>query len=358
MEKINLPTQNKTHIFFCPSTTALYQALEVISALDENARIKIIISDPDFYNFLEKNNIKNIGELIRIPGLDQSIAGSTFKKHAYARIKNNRLYKEFFSNIRNQNIYFFNHHYWDFGLRIIQKLSKKNQIYFYNIISWYQKAPKDEYAIFKLNWIFGVRPINIIKFGNYRCSVITDNFLLKNKIHKITPNYDINKFQKLRQRLFGNDLTHHKILILLDGGFDKHYVDKKRYINAYLHVVNYFLKIFSAKEILIKPHPNERVDIPQLSSFLNDNLTRLPAELLIHPHLKAIVGTSSTALRFSNIHYNNIPRISLINMCYTDSAEKEILSDALMHVPCKILMPKTFEEFKRLMPNHLIARNK
>lgn len=342
----------KTHIFFCPSTTAVYQTLEILSMLDENAPIKIIASDDAMYDFLEKNHFKNLGELISMPGLNQSIAGSTLKKHVYARIKNNRLFKEFFTKIQNQNIYFFNHHYWDFGLRIIQKLSKKNQIFFYNLFSLLENTPKDKYAIFKLHWIFGAHALNVVKFETDSLAVISKKFISKNRIKTITPRYEIKKFKNLCENLFGKKLLQYKAIILLDGGFDKHYIDKDKYIDAYIRALECLKKKYHPEEILVKPHPHEYIDIPKLKPFINEPYTFLPAELLIHPNLEIIIGTISTALRFSNPHLNHILRISLIYVCYKDSLEKKIFMDTLKDTSGNIHMPKTFEEFKQLISNH------
>jgi len=345
-------------MYFCSSFTSISQILEIISGIDNNKEVIIFVSEESIYSLFQKIKLDRRYEIIYCPELNYSVASNrpdiVFRYYLIYR----KIYKKYFSKIKNQNIYFFSHLYWDFGLKIIQDLSKNNKIYFYNTFPYLEKEKNERLPVFWLRLIFGLKFIRVIKRELCYCSLITRKFIIKNRINLFSPIVDEKKLNNLKKDIFHLDINKYKILILLGGQINENYVDKVNYIKGWNEIISYLLSFYKKEEILVKPHPRIPEDIPSLKPYINHKLSIFPAELLIHHRTEAIIGGTTTVLGYEKPYLRSPLRISTINFnnMYKESREKKIFQNSLNEMPVKICYPENIEQFKSIFKDYLISR--
>ncbi len=342
-------SKSKKHIFFCPSYTAINQTLEVISTLSPNEKKIIIVSESGIYSIFKKYKIDQHYDIVYYPRINISVASPLLVKFVWYRFLNNLVYKRHFSKFQNCEVYFFNHLFWDFGLKIIQKLSRENKLYFYNLFPMLSQINAQPVLTFFLNHVFGLKFAKVVMRGNFPCSAITSDFIKRNQIKRLKPVINKQKFRKLSTKLFGGYLDKHKILIILDAGQNQTYFDPKKYIKNITQIVSYLRKFYKQREILLKPHPRIPLDLPKnLEKYVDENLSALPAELLIHSKLKVIIGTASTTFAYEGFSNKNCLKISLVNYIFKDTHEAVYIKSYFQEISKDVLLPNSFEDFKQI----------
>lgn len=339
----------KKHIFFCPSYTAINQIFEVISTLSSNGKVIIVVSESSINSLFKKYRIDQYCDLIYCPDVNINVASPLLIKFVWYRILNNLVYKKYFSKFKNCEVYFFNHLFWDFGLKIIQKLSRENKVYFYNLFPMLSQINTQPVLTFFLNHVFGLKSARVVMRDNFPCSAITSDFIKRNQIKRLKPVINKQKFRKLSTKLFGGDLDKHRILIILDAGQNQAYFDPKKYIKNITQIVSYLRNFYKQRGILLKPHPRIPLDLPKsLGKYVDENLSALPAELLIHPKLKVIIGTASTAFAYGGLSNKNCLKISLVNYIFKDTREAAYIKSYFQEISRDVLLPNSFEDFKQI----------
>ena len=323
--------------------TALIQALEVISTLPKNKPLTIFFAREPLFQLAQKITFRQPVKTFLCPDLGLSVAGFNLKKIIQDRIKYHLVYQEYFNNITKQDIYFFNHVYWDFGLKIIQDLAKKNKVYFYNHFPLQEEEPGQIAPQLLLKYLFGLKHTRIIKSqGNY-CSLITNEFIAKNRIRLFTPKIN----PKLVQEMVANLLppqTTPKVLVLAGGDLSQPGIDKKNYRKNFAHLIKILLKFYKKKDILVKMHPRFDENIKALKPFINAQTQSLPAELLITPQTELLIALRSTTFSFDRPYLRKLKRIALLNIFYTDSPQRDIFLKMQKGFHLKTFYPGNFDQ--------------
>lgn len=314
-------------IVYAPSYQSLIFALENFNT----NQIEIITRNESICKFCIDIEIKC--KILKLNN-DLSINGLySYKKYLVKESK----------KIQNKNIYFFFYAFGTYDMFFVEKLKKKNNIYFKNLdpihksvryVDLIKNYGTNKYII--LNWI-----LFIIIFK------MKLNFYSSNKKNFL--GYDLKKLKKYNykqpSKIKSNEIKFKKIIKV---NYDCIYICSGREKDN-LPIMNEIPKQLNERGIsfAIKDHPN-----PSIKYVFQKNIPRInshiPAELLIYSDCKLIIGDYSVSL---NKISEQIKTISLIKLFKSNNKnwDKEILDNHLTNN--KISFPENLNELKVSLKN-------
>lgn len=337
----------RSALIFCPNHSAILPTLELVST-NPTRRILVVVSRPIIRRILQKAALPTTTRLLFLPHVNATVA--SFSPRAILNHKRiyRLIYDRHFSDFEGLDVFFFNHLFWDFGLKLIQDLSRRNRIYFWNIFKLTHLVDRVPIAEFLLHLLFGLKDIAVFHNLNQLCPAITDRFITANKIKQVIPKPDFRITSVYRQNLTPN-IKNIKVMILPSGDHAVPEVDKVNFQNRYKYLVRILLKRYRPEQILVKPHPGITEDVPSLAPFINPKLNDIPAELLLSSDLQILLSTKATTLGFQRPYLMKLSRISLLYYFYPPSPQREIFESMLKAMPTDIAFPTSHVRLSRLI---------
>lgn len=322
-------------ILFVSNFTASALALEVLSSFKKDEIVDIYVTSKELGIFFKKFNV------ICLPELKITVANSS-PRFVFSKAKIfNEIFLKHFSKYCKCDVYFFNHVYWDFGLRTIKELAKNNRIFFCNSFSLQEKEKSLILPEILLRFLFNLPYIKVIKNQGYFCPLITKNFISEFGIKEFTPKNKINKLNGLGQKK--------KVYLLAGGDIGQKGLNLKEYKKNFSKIIKILLKYYKPFEMLVTYHPRFIEDIPALTPYVDKRFVGMPAEMILNAETELLISTKSTSLGYNRPYLNKLKRISLIDLMYLDSEQKNTFKNSLLEMPTKINFPQNLKEFEQIV---------
>lgn len=322
-------------ILFVSNFTALALAQETLSGLKKREMVDIFVTSEEWGKLFTKFNV------ICLPELKITVANSS-PRFVLSKAKIfNEIFLKHFSKYRGCDVYFFNHVYWDFGLRIIKELSLNNKILFCNSFSLQEKEKSLMLPEIWLKYLFDLPYIKVIKNQGYFCPLITKKFISTFGIREFVPKVKIKKTNSIGQKK--------KVYLLAGGDIGQKGLNLKEYKKNFSKIIKILLKYYKPSEILITYHPRFIEDIQALTPYVDKKFEGIPAEMILNAETELLISTKSTSLGYNRSHLNRLKRISLIDLMYLDSEQKNTFKNSLLEMPTKIGFPQNLEEFEQIV---------
>ncbi len=341
------------HYFFCANYTSLNQVLEILSTRPiPFSSVTLVISESSLFELVKQFPIYQKVKVLFLPYLNSPVVSPSPLTVLYHRRKFEHFFQKHFSQIKHANIYFFSQIFWETGFKIIQKLSRQNQIYFYSVSPSSNQLPHRPWETLLLRTVYGLDGVKVVLRDRTSAATLSNQFFNLYHIESLTPQVNYRKYNIIKRRFFGRSITSHKVLILVDGDSDNRYIDPKKR-NLYLTKVVNFLKIKYPKEgqIIFKKHPRVIVSLSEdLEKLADPKLNVLPAELLLHPKLEFNIGIISTTLMYpqdQDSFYANIGLYPLV------ARDPDLVTKLRLISTEHIFLPKSFPDFKRFVNQRL-----
>lgn len=338
-------------ILFCSCFTAIPQVLETLASIDENETTEIIVTEKNIHDLIKISRLPSQYRVTYIPEINRSVAGVNIRDILYNRLAFNKIYSDYFSHLHGRNIYFFCHQYWDFGLKLIQKLSRSNTIYFFSRFPFSKKTTGNKIASIFLRYIFGVKYLKVTRMEKSYRALITPEFIAKNRIKNYIPSPSVKKLEFLKNLIVPPGKSF-KALVLLDGTLKASFINAKKYSQVYQQVVDILLSFYKPDEILVKPHPRIPENVPALLPFMKPEFSGLPAELLINRNTHLIIGGVTTTFAGSRPFGDKLLKISLIDFesLYNKAArETDMYRKYLEELNAGVKLPRNALELRQLI---------
>ncbi|MAT10614.1 MAG: hypothetical protein CMM02_06360 [Rhodopirellula sp.] len=333
----------KYDIIFCTSVGQIPFALHYI---DQNTKVVTVINAvtkflTKYYN-VEK---KNIIELDLNNICDYAL--KNIFKNLYIKLNKNYIFNKYFCDCAGLNILYFSHYYPGL-LYLIEKLSKRNKISFYDVrnyvFNYQKKSFVDRYKSCLVKFNYGIK-ITYITYQKTSYGKISEDYLNKNNITIIS---EIITDKTLSIKFLDNyDIKNIKVLLLPVKS--KNIFCTKGALKLWKDILHFLSKKYKAEDIIVKFHPN---DSYQLSSNIFDNLnhisSEIPAELLINHNYDYIIMAHSNSLHYifnnKNRNTNVICIMKLFE--YFNKSEKSVIFKSFKSLEAKIKFPDCLSSLK------------
>jgi len=290
----------------------------VLSLYDKNKdgfKIKIIvIGVENSFKFFKSLGLS--AEIKFIP----LIAYKNLLKFLYFSLRLRRLYKQYFLNKSDAEVYFFSNNYDYVTAYFIEKLAKSNNVYFYDIYKLDGTPIKSFTVITKVfltKILFGIT----VKFFNISGLQVYQYMYSKNEVHEIDLIINAKKMLSYQYRVKANTNSKNNLLLLESNS--KSDQKFKNYQDDLTFILNVLKKKYN---IYIKPHPRLGY-----SSFLDQYATGMiesfvPAELLCLDDFFIVIGIDSASIATAS-HDNKYSVIDLFS--FKNNSEKQNLKKYL-----------------------------
>ena len=312
----------KEIIIFCQAAGDIQQVLSIYDKYNEKTSISIFcINVKSTHIFLSSISL-NVKRLIFIP-YSRNFALNNPKLVIEERKRLVSLYKHYFINIENSNIYLFSLFYDWVTFSFIARLYNNNDIYLidnYGYLPMYIPIPTKRLSIkLKLSlFIYKVitgSNLQLIENGNDYIIALPPN---KYKVRNHPVNKDL--FYLMNKYQLNLNIAKDSILFFDIGNV----LDRKNIYRDYqlkvLELINIVKK--NNMELYIKPHPRNGI-----SSFLNgmSNIipTHIPAEYLPIQKFSLILGLNTVTIANLAKYYDNVfSIIDYFDCMYSDIKKK------------------------------------
>lgn len=348
--------RNTKHLFFCSSYTSLNQILEIISAKAiPLSRANLVVSDRSIYRLLRNYKVQQKLKLTFLPYLNQSAVSASPLTVNYHRKRTKELFDKYFSKTKGYKVYFFSQVFWDIGFKIVKELSIWNSVNYCNFSPSTESLKSCPWQKFLLQWLFGLDGISVVRRNQACCSSVTPGFIRRNSIKNFSVVVNDGRYETLKKSLFGKSVTGHKVLVLVDADSDNRIIDKDKRDVYLTKIIALFRSYYpNSGDILLKSHPRVPVHIPKpLRYLVDENLNKFPAELLIHPQLKFIVGSISVTLMYPKPKKAKYQNISVYHFI---TNRPKLLEDSKLLRQENIFFPKSFLELEKHLNRELGKR--
>ena len=241
----------KEIIIFCQAPADIQYALAIYDRNRNNTRISIFcINVEGMYKFISSLNL-NLKKLIFIPYvIDISIKKPVDIFTERNRIK--RLFKEYFFEMTEDELYFFSNRYDWVLYSILVKLYKNNKIY---LIDHYKYT-----SVKNIKENFSIKRVIIKLIYQFITGVYMNSLLSNNKLILSFPidKFDVKKLatpqniQKIRNKYQFNGLIKKRSVLIFESG-----ISDSEMIQNYEQTIYKIIQIFIKHDfnIYIKPHP-------------------------------------------------------------------------------------------------------
>jgi len=364
--KENLKCKNSVTIVI-PGLHDFYIFMQELNKHVFHNKINIIYFDFDKYRdrYLEllkdysALQVRKQNKVYIIKWVFQSIR-SAIEERTY----NRSLYKNYLSELKGSEIYFFTRFCVPYNLYVLKKLSKSNNLIYMYITRkrTFQELDRgfgeglskvkynnlrDILKLLRLKIVYGLDS-KMIRIIINNVPYIPDNFMKKNvykiisqeESNKLLENFDYNQF---------NIFNVHNYKIIY---FDQRYfyrdnlVDTKIIQKEINSIFNILSKYFTNEEIAIKYHPGDDTENNKIKiGTVLDNY--IPAEYLYNDYVKIYLSFSSGSL-------GNVEKglaVSLIDLVTykTEEIREKVKKATLKKSYSNILFPKSLDDFERIV---------
>ena len=305
----------KELILFSQAPADIQYVLSLYDKNKDSFKIKIIvIGVENSFKFFKSLGLSAEIKFITL------IAYKNLLKFLYFSLNLRRIYKQYFLNKSDAEVYFFSNNYDYVTAYFIEKLAKSNNVYFCDIYKL-DGAPIKSFTVitkvFLTKILFGIT----VKFFNISGLQVYQYMYSKNEVHEIDLIIDAKKMLSYQYRVKANTNSKNNLLLLESNS--KSDQKFKNYQDDLTFILNVLKKKYN---IYIKPHPRLGY-----SSFLDQYATGMiesfvPAELLCLDDFFIVIGIDSASIATAS-HDNKYSVIDLFS--FKNNSEKQNLKEYL-----------------------------
>jgi hypothetical protein len=232
---------------------------------------------------------------------------------------------------------------------MVQRLRKRNQIFIRPTAPDIRALDRRRWTEFKMRWIFGLKDVEFTEFHEMLCSIPTPNYFKNNGIRLFDQPADPARFQALLSRLLPPEALPIEALVLLDGHLECDYMNSAQYTETVNAVLRILEKRFRGSSIAVKRHPRSPQNVEGTEGYILPTLSAFPAEILLHPQLKLLIGTATSAFLLKRQDLPQLRFVSLIDLVYLDGPRKSAQRAQLSKRAPWVAIPQSLAELENLI---------
>lgn len=337
------------NIFFVISSGSIYRrVIPCIDQIEDKSSILVVVPTEGMYKFFTNYTPFNTIQLKVNPNL---ITKKSWYKALSNSIKSKYEYHKLFADITGANIHFFSTGNAIVIFSYLQKLAKKNKLFFYS--SYHEINDEKKEQTKKSNVmrrlikvLLGFDAEVLDECGIIHCS-IGDKFFKKNNVTATYKEFDTSIYKKYIKKI--SKLEGKKVLVLWSDLVAEGRVDEIMFRQQGNKLIDILDEVYPGQYI-IKSHPNmsnlygRMVCSPSIDSAI-------PSQFLMGHPWEIVIGDCTAALVFPE--EQNLQNVKLIEMLdilqFKDEKVKKDMKQFLISWNNKLLFPKTFEEFEEMI---------
>lgn len=340
------------HIFFVISFGSIYRRVLPLIDSIKDEEILVVTPNENIYKFFTNYTSFPTIQIKVNPNL---VSKKDWYKALTNAIRSKFEYQKLFKDIKNANIYFFGTGSMIVIFSYIQKLAKKNHIWFYS--SEKNKLEKQIKPTIVENWktkiickivkvLLGI-DIKVRKdCGSYNLCVYKE-FFKKNVGLSVYKEFDCSIYKKYMKDL--PILKGKKVLLLLSDLVAEGRVEENVFTGQ-MNILNTILYDYYPKQLIIKPHPTlKRIYgrmryVPKIDYYI-------PSQFLMNHPWKVVIADCSAALVFpEEQNLKDVKLIELVDLLqFKDYRVQKELKEFLVKWNPNLLFPQSFEELEVML---------
>jgi hypothetical protein len=291
----------KTIVLFSQAPADIQYVLSLYDKYKYKFNIKIVVVNVK-NNFRYLKSLKLKVELKFVPLIPQK---DIIKFLKYS-IKLKFIYKNLFSRLAIEKVYFFSNNYDYVTAYFIEKLQYRSDIFFYDIYKINGENIINTVTIIKKNIIKLLFGINI-KFFNLPPSIAYQYIYDRKKVKEIDLRSIVKNLNSYKYNISKTDSIKMNLLLFESNG-----ETSNDFVNYNQDMINILDTISNDYNIYIKPHP--RLGYSKICDNYNINIIKsyIPSELVSLNRFDLVLGIDSAAIATSN-HHNNKCILELFN---------------------------------------------